>query len=795
MKLTVSKKCTATFSVNSANGTSTTFELEVPNVEGLTPEEAIQQLIQNKELLNIVSEAINRSGFPLVKIDTDALQKKIPVGNYTLAQVANEYATPNITYLIDKLKEIGIDINQQNILLTTASFSQRWNKSLGIYEKDGKSIVLLRPEAKAIEPYLKQLYAHEVYKKEDKAFKESLRGYIDATLEDLEKSSSETSRMLNSIKVIKNSKDPVKEFIRYYYTSSNFSHALYTIGRAAEFKKTFNDFLNSSEMMANYYENPMVKNFAKLVVDNKITMDNLKQVMEQYGFDSPIQAIQEINNHIEGGKKFFDIKFIGQDAILFNKSKLKPLFEVDTINSEYFGEMVEPIMSINGYNIIKYNNQFYVSDRVVTNTEGLKGKPFDSINAARGVINAMLDRNKLSLTSMKHKVKQGMAFASLQKMNIGDRISALDIPLSDVIDLTPTDRKLVSLTYNDFMSEMHKSSLWKKVNEVLALEGLNIDAILDTPEKAETFVLLRAQNRDKAKYSSIYTNKSPRIDTPEKVQFEADLARETLVTIANAKEKVYEVVEHNNNKFLMKEVSKPTDTPLHQRQPKSFKSNLITVAEHLSKNYGVKINVVTTGDIMRNFKSEIPNAGRINAFIYNGEVYINVDRASTSDPLHEFAHLVLGSVKKNNSELYYGLVTQVESLPDYSDRLDKYIQNGDKRARMDLNEEIFVTMFGEYFSQRINPWFNNKAKDLNELGNEFRDSTQKAFQIGEDMDSEQLSVLLTMPMDEIMAEFGSALVSFDRAADFDLDGAYKSRTIANLMSKMLDSGQLIENCE
>ena len=50
-------------------------------------------------------------------------------------------------------------------------------------------------------------------------------------------------------------------------------------------------------------------------------------------------------------------------------------------------------------------------------------------------------------------------------------------------------------------------------------------------------------------------------------------------------------------------------------------------------------------------------------------------------------------------------------------------------------------------------------------------------------------------MDEIMAEFGSALVSFDRAADFDLDGAYKSRTIANLMSKMLDSGQLIENCE
>lgn len=790
----MSKKCVATFSVNSIDGTSTTFELEVPDVEGLTPEEAIQQLMLNKELLDTVSDAINRSGFPLVKIDTDTIQKNIPVGNYTLTQIANEYNNPNIAFLVSKLKDIGIDVNQQNILLTNATFSQRWNKSLGIYEKDGKSVVLLKPDAKSIEPYLKQLYIYEVYKGEDKAFKESLNGYISSTLEDLDKDSLETSRITNSIKVIRNSKDPVKEFIRYFYTSSGFSHALYVSGRINKFKELFSEFLNASEMAANYYENPMVRDFVRLTENNKITITDMRSLMSEYGLTDPIQTIQEINNRIEGGKKFFDIKFIGADAILFHKSKLKPLFEVDAINSEYFGEMVDPVMSFNGFNIVKYNDKYYISDRIVTNVEGLKGRPYDSINGARGAINSALEKNKLSLTAIRHKVKQSKVFTSLQQMNVGDRISALDIVLTGV-ELNPTDKKLAALTYNNFLSEMGKSALWKKVSEILTLEGLNLQNILDTPEKVETFILLRAQNRDITEYGQIYTNKSPRIDTPEKLKFETDLSREALVAIRDAKEKVYEVIEHNHDKYLMEEVKVASDIPLHSKQPRSFKSDLINVANHLSKNYGVKVNIVTTGDIVRDFKDEIPNAGRINAFIYNGEVYVNVDKAMTSDPLHEFAHLVLGSVKSKNPDTYYNLVAQVETLADYSNRLDTYIQNGDKRARMDLNEEIFVTVFGEYFSNRINPWFNNKTSDFTELGNQFRDSTQKAFQIGEDINSEKLGVLLGMSMDELMNEFGSALISYDRAADFDLDRAYKSRTIANLISKMLNSGDLIENCE
>lgn len=74
----------------------------------------------------------------------------------------------------------------------------------------------------------------------------------------------------------------------------------------------------------------------------------------------------------------------------------------------------------------------------------------------------------------------------------------------------------------------------------------------------------------------------------------------------------------------------------------------------------------------------IPNAGRTNAFIYNGEVYLNVDRATTADSLHEFAHLIMGSMKRTNPGLYYGRTGGV--LVNHDDKLEAFRMIGDTRS-------------------------------------------------------------------------------------------------------------------
>lgn len=212
-----------------------------------------------------------------------------------------------------------------------------------------------------------------------------------------------------------------------------------------------------------------------------------------------------------------------------------------------------------------------------------------------------------------------------------------------------------------------------------------------------------------------------RIDTPEKVEYETELSKRALDTIRNAKEVVYEIVEKNGNKYLVKKLELNDSIPLYTRKTRSFKSELITIAEYLEKNFGVKTNLVTTSDIAKEFKGIIPKASRVNAFIYKNEIYINVDKATTADSLHEFAHIVMGTIKRNNPNLYYGLLQRVEELPDYALRLNAF--EGDKRARMDLNEEIFVDIFGEFFAKTANPWFLDKTLDMKELGEKFKQGT------------------------------------------------------------------------
>jgi len=80
------------------------------------------------------------------------------------------------------------------------------------------------------------------------------------------------------------------------------------------------------------------------------------------------------------------------------------------------------------------------------------------------------------------------------------------------------------------------------------------------------------------------------------------------------------------------------------------------------------------------------------AFIYNGDIYINTDNSSIDAPLHEMMHLLIGSIKFTNPSLYSNLVSLAESFDNYP-RLIKTFKN---RTRSDINEELFVTEFSRY---------------------------------------------------------------------------------------------------
>lgn len=801
--------CTVEFLIHTNDGTSSTIKLEVPDASEMTLEDAVGALMQDKENYAELINAINAGGFPIVNFDSKKIKSLgLPAGNYNLNSLKNDFPTDNIVYLVDKLKSEGVNLNEYNILLTNAKFSLNWNSNYGLFSNRGNMLAVIKPKEEYIESYLKQLYVNTVLDKAPRDQVNLLNSYVESALRVLANREDTSSRVLSMMKnvgydfdanMVRGNATPF--FINYFYTSATFSDALYKNGLVGKFNDIFNQIIGTPQMEVPSYSDPVVQSLVdRATVAGRylrLAKKDVETFMEAHGYgemtdESIVTTIQDLNNKIDN-EKFLDIAFISDGAVLLRSSQKLPVFDKTIVNTEYSGDIVDQVEVYNGINISRYNDRYFVDKRLVTTSDGLKGNGVETLKHARSIAKLLLDR-PIDLKSVTRGLKSGLAVTSKQALEIGDKFTSLDITLDENINLY-NDKDLVkSITFNNFLSELNKKPQYKKILGLLREQGLNIESILDTPEKVETFFLLKNQLRDPAIHASLYNGKIPSMLTQDKIDYEMQLITETLMTIRDAEESVYEVTETNNNKYSFRKLEKERAIPVHAKTPRSFKSEMVEIANHLGKNYGINVNVVTAREIADKFKGVIPYAGRTNAFIYNGEIYLNVDRATTADSLHEFAHLIMGSIKRTNPELYYGLVEQVEQLENYDDKIQAYRELGDTRAVPDLNEELFVTEFGNYFSKIADTWFEGKEETLDELGNMFKEKTQKTFQTSDDIKGEKLGRLLNMSIDGILSEFGSALVTNDFAAGFDMNMATESRTITNLIQKLIKSGNLKEDC-
>jgi hypothetical protein len=145
---------------------------------------------------------------------------------------------------------------------------------------------------------------------------------------------------------------------------------------------------------------------------------------------------------------------------------------------------------------------------------------------------------------------------------------------------------------------------------------------------------------------------------------------------------------------------RPTDFSDKERprnQISKDKLALLPIFDKLANLYGIKFNNVTLADLQHDPKFKgVYDAKHTNAFILNGEIYINMDVANADAPIHEMTHLLLGSIKYQNPEMYSTLVDISEQLPMYQELAKNY----PNRTRSDVNEEIFVTELAKFLANQ-----------------------------------------------------------------------------------------------
>lgn len=212
------------------------------------------------------------------------------------------------------------------------------------------------------------------------------------------------------------------------------------------------------------------------------------------------------------------------------------------------------------------------------------------------------------------------------------------------------------------------------------------------------------------------------------------------------------------------------------------------IVSRLSKLYGVDIVPITNYEIQQDKElSKIVDAESSKGFIYNNQIYINLDNATMDTPIHELLHIMFGGMRYQNPELYFTIVQQAEALPEYS-RIAKQYPN---RTRGDLAEEVFVTELAKEFA------FGNS--DLHNLPEQIR------YEIGYNIDRLLDNSLMgdysvkcvdarySLTLNNLGKLVNSKVVQKHNSSS--LNDSQIHRIMANTKQNLFKSHQLEEHCE
>lgn len=211
--------------------------------------------------------------------------------------------------------------------------------------------------------------------------------------------------------------------------------------------------------------------------------------------------------------------------------------------------------------------------------------------------------------------------------------------------------------------------------------------------------------------------------------------------------------------------------------------------EKMAKTMGINIKAMSIeGMKHEGILEQIPDAAQASAFIFNGDVYVNTDLATIDSPIHELMHILLGSMRFKNPELYAKLIQTAENLPNFSD----IAMNYPNRTKSDLLEEVFVEEFSKYLA--------GSESEFSKLDNDTL--YQISYNITRTLDSILMGDNTTAALDSETL-YNNSLLEIGKIVNSStmpntrhgfLEDALIHRVMANVKQELFENGDLREEC-
>lgn len=211
--------------------------------------------------------------------------------------------------------------------------------------------------------------------------------------------------------------------------------------------------------------------------------------------------------------------------------------------------------------------------------------------------------------------------------------------------------------------------------------------------------------------------------------------------------------------------------------------------DKMASTMGINIKPMSIATMKREgILDQIPDAAQAQAFIYNGNIYINSDTASIDSKTHELLHILLGSMRFKNPKLYFELIQTIQNLPNLEDYEVLY----PNRTQSDFFEEVFVDQFSKYLSGIKNEIANLDPDILYQVSRNIT-RTLDTILMGDNTVSALDNITLYNSSLKDIAEIVNSSTMVNTSYGF-LEDALIHRTLANVKQDLLEKGDLKEEC-
>lgn len=356
-----------------------------------------------------------------------------------------------------------------------------------------------------------------------------------------------------------------------------------------------------------------------------------------------------------------------------------------------------PTEEYKGFYIYEYNKEgttHYAISRSIISPKSFM-KTFSSLDRAKEFINSNKDTlREYGLWSIKqHDGTPRVTKLEMGNIREGQIVTTLDIKLPNVdIDrLSSSVADLLDKSLDDF---------YTRFNFVENIKSL------DTPEKAVAFLylthnLLNANDVTQEYLQVVKTNIKPvqdiikTINSAPKKSFYVEKAN-----IYNKKnDETGRVYANTYNLVLLRKDGVDIDISgtFEDFTVQDFlNQNLTELANFYRNNLGVDITALSKSELelfSRKHNLKLENKlDAVRAFVYNGKIYLNTSVANASDLFHELAHIVLGSLKVSDPEIYSEIIKKYESHRSFDKKLEIQRRTYEHYSYQDIVEETVADL-------------------------------------------------------------------------------------------------------